>query len=65
MNFEAQRALKSLLTLTFLLEELKELELQNDMQSLLEDERNLLQHAHDIKENIHQILAITRKKILD
>ena len=46
------------------MEELKELELQNDMQSLLEDERNLLQHAHDIKENIHQILAIARKENL-
>ena len=49
---------------SFLLEELKVLELQNDMQSTLEDERNLLQHAHDIKENIHQILAIATKENL-
>ena len=62
---EAQRAAKESFDFnSFLLEELKELELQNDMQSLLEDERNLLQHAHDIKENIHQILAITRKENL-
>ncbi|MEC8211144.1 MAG: DNA repair protein RecN [Bacteroidota bacterium] len=62
---EAQRAAKESFDFnSFLLEELKELELQNDMQSLLEDERNLLQHAHDIKENIHQILAITTKENL-
>ena len=62
---EAQRAAKESFDFnSFLLEELKELELQNDMQSLLEDERNLLQHAYDIKENIHQILAITRKENL-
>ncbi|MEC8239419.1 MAG: DNA repair protein RecN, partial [Bacteroidota bacterium] len=62
---EAQRAARESFDFnSFLLEELKELELQNDMQSLLEDERNLLQHAHDIKENIHQILAITRKENL-
>ena len=62
---EAQRAAKESFDFnSFLLEELKELELQNDMQSLLEDERNLLQHAHDIKENIHQILAIARKENL-
>jgi len=47
---------------SFLLEELKELELQNDMQSTLENERNLLQHAHDIKESIHQILEIASKE---
>ena len=62
---EAQRAAKESFDFnSFLLGELKELELQNDMQSLLEDERNLLQHAHDIKENIHQILAIARKENL-
>ncbi|MCH2655325.1 MAG: AAA family ATPase, partial [Flavobacteriales bacterium] len=62
---EAQQAAKESFDFnSFLLEELKELELQNDMQSLLEDERNLLQHAYDIKENIHQILAITRKENL-
>ena len=62
---EAQQAAKESFDFnSFLLEELKELELQNDMQSLLEDERNLLQHAHDIKENIHQILAIARKENL-
>ena len=62
---EAQRAAKESFDFnSFLLEELKDLELQNDMQSLLEDERNLLQHAHDIKENIHQILAIARKENL-
>ena len=54
---EAQRAAKESFDYnSFLLEELKELELQNDMQSTLENERNLLQHAHDIKESIHQIL---------
>ena len=62
---EAQRAAKESYDYnSFLLEELKELELQNDMQSTLEDERNLLQHAHDIKENIHQILAIATKENL-
>ena len=62
---EAQRAARESFDFnSFLLGELKELELQNDMQSLLEDERNLLQHAYDIKENIHQILAITRKENL-
>ncbi|MEC7617194.1 MAG: hypothetical protein VYD39_03160, partial [Bacteroidota bacterium] len=62
---EAQRTAKESFDYNlFLFEELKELELQNDMQSLLEDERNLLQHAHDIKENIHQILAITTKENL-
>ena len=62
---EAQRAAKESFDYnSFLLEELKELELQNDMQSTLEDERNLLQHAHDIKENIHQILAIATKENL-
>jgi len=62
---EAQRAAKESFDFnSFLLEELKELELQNDMQSTLEDERNLLQHAHDIKENIHQILAIATKENL-
>ena len=60
---EAQRAAKESFDYnSFLLEELKVLELQNDMQSTLEDERNLLQHAHDIKENIHQILAIATKE---
>ena len=62
---EAQRAATESFDFnSFLLGELKELELQNDTQSLLEDERNLLQHAHDIKENIHQILAIARKENL-
>ena len=62
---EAQRAAKESFDYnSFLLEELKVLELQNDMQSTLEDERNLLQHAHDIKENIHQILAIASKENL-
>ena len=62
---EAQRAAKESFDYnSFLLEELKVLELQNDMQSTLEDERNLLQHAHDIKENIHQILAIATKENL-
>ena len=62
---ESQRAAKESFDYnSFLLEELKELELQNDMQSTLEDERNLLQHAHDIKENIHQILAIATKENL-
>ena len=56
---EAQRAAKESFDYnSFLLEELKELQLQNDMQSTLENERNLLQHAHDIKESIHQILEI-------
>ena len=60
---EAQRAAKESFDYnSFLLEELKVLELQNDMQSTLEDERNLLQHAHDVKENIHQILAIATKE---
>ena len=62
---EAQRAAKESFDYnSFLLEEFKELELQNDMQSTLENERNLLQHAHDIKENIHQILAIATKENL-
>ena len=62
---EAQRAAKESFDYnSFLLEELKELELQNDMQSTLEDERNLLQHAHDIKENIFQIMAIATKENL-
>ncbi len=62
---KAQRAAKESFDYNFfLLEELKMLELQNDMQSTLEDERNLLQHAHDIKENIHQILAIATKENL-
>lgn len=62
---EAQRAAKESFDYnSFLLEELKELELQNDMQSTLEDERNLLQHGHDIKENIFQILAIATKENL-
>lgn len=62
---EAQRAAKESFDYnSFLLEEFKELELQNDMQSALENERNLLQHAHDIKENIHQILAIATKENL-
>ncbi len=62
---EVQRAAKESFDYnSFLLEELKELELQNDMQSSLENERNLLQHAHAIKENIHQILAIATKENL-
>jgi DNA repair protein RecN (Recombination protein N) len=62
---ETQRAAKESFDYnSFLLEELKVLELQSDMQSTLEDERNLLQHAHDIKENIHQILAIATKENL-
>lgn len=44
---------------SFLLEELKALELESDMQSKLEAERNLLQHAHDIKENIQKILQLS------
>ena len=60
---EAQRAAKESFDYnSFLLEELKEIELQNDMQSTLENERNLLQHAHDIKESIHQILEIASKE---
>ena len=60
---EAQRAAKESFDYnSFLLEELKVLELQNDMQSTLENERNLLQHAHDIKESIHQILEIASKE---
>ena len=60
---EAQRTAKESFDYnSFLLEELKELELQNDTQFLLEDERNLPQNAHDIKENIHQILVIAKRK---
>ena len=44
---------------SFLLAELKELELHDDIQTELEEERNLLQHANDIKQTIQHILQIS------
>ena len=44
---------------SFLLAELKELELHDDIQTQLEEERNLLQHADDIKQTIQRILQIS------
>ena len=44
---------------SFLLAELKELELHDDIQTQLEEERNLLQHADDIKQTIQHILQIS------
>ena len=62
---EAQRAAKESFDYnSFLLEELKVLELQNDMQSTLEDERNLLQHAHDAKKIFIKFWQLLQKKIL-
>ena len=43
----------------FLFAELKELELHDDIQTQLEEERNLLQHADDIKQTIQHILQIS------
>jgi DNA repair protein RecN (Recombination protein N) len=43
----------------FLFAELKELELHDDIQTKLEEERNLLQHADDIKQTIQHILQIS------
>ena len=43
----------------FLFAELKELELHDDIQTQLEEERNLLQHADDIKQKIQHILQIS------
>ena len=43
----------------FLYAELKELELHDDIQTQLEEERNLLQHADDIKQTIQHILQIS------
>ena len=43
----------------FLFTELKELELHDDIQTQLEEERNLLQHADDIKQTIQHILQIS------
>ena len=43
----------------FLFAELKELELHEDIQTQLEEERNLLQHADDIKQTIQHILQIS------
>ena len=44
---------------SFLLAELKELQLHTDIQTQLEEERNLLQHADDIKQAIQNILQIS------
>ena len=44
---------------SFLLAELKELRLHDDIQTQLEEERNLLQHADDIKLTIQHILQIS------
>ena len=44
---------------SFLFAELKELELHDDIQTQLEEERNLLQHADDIKQTIQHILQIS------
>ena len=44
---------------SFLLAELKELQLHIDIQTQLEEERNLLQHADDIKQTIQHILQIS------
>lgn len=43
----------------FLFAELKELELHDDIQTQLEEERNFLQHADDIKQTIQHILQIS------
>ena len=43
----------------FLFAELKELELHDDIQTQLEEERNLLQHADNIKQTIQHILQIS------
>ena len=43
----------------FLFAELKELELHDDIQTQLEEERNLLQNADDIKQTIQHILQIS------
>ena len=43
----------------FLFAELKELELHDDIQTHLEEERNFLQHADDIKQTIQHILQIS------
>ena len=44
---------------SFLLAELKELQLHIDIQAQLEEERNLLQHADEIKQTIQHILQIS------
>ena len=44
---------------SFLLAELKELQLHIDIQTQLEEERNLLQHADDIKQTIQHVLQIS------
>ena len=60
---EAQRAAKESYDYnSFLLAELKELELHSDIQSHLEEERNLLQHADDIKQTIQQVLQISSEE---
>ena len=60
---EAQRAAKESYDYnSFLLAELKELELHSDIQSHLEEERNLLQHADDIKQTIQQVLHISSEE---
>ena len=60
---EAQRAAKDSYDYnSFLLAELKELELHSDIQSHLEEERNLLQHADDIKQTIQQVLQISSEE---
>ena len=57
---EAQRSAKESYDYnSFLLAELKELQLHPDIQSQLEEERNLLQHAEDIKQTIQHILQIS------
>ena len=49
---------------SFLLAELKELQLHDDIQTQLEEERNLLQHADDIKQTIQHILQISSWKTM-
>ena len=44
---------------SFLLAELKELKLHIDIQTQLEEERNLLQHSDDIKQTIQRILQLS------
>jgi DNA repair protein RecN (Recombination protein N) len=57
---EAQRNAKESFDYnSFLLAELKELQLHIDIQKQLEEERNLLQHADDIKQTIQHILQIS------
>ena len=57
---EAQRSAKESYDYnSFLLAELKELQLHPDIQTQLEEERNLLQHAEDIKQTIQHILQIS------